>query len=67
MNYKIYVGTVQCYVAGPCFFKHFGRAEYDRNKPVLSQRLQEQAQPIVDALNAGLITHEAANIKLDLI
>lgn len=34
---------------------HFGRAQYDRDLPILTDSLREQAQPIVDALNEGRI------------
>jgi hypothetical protein len=60
MNYSIGIGTVQPYISGPDFFQHFGRAAYDRNIPVLSDSLREQAEPIVAALNYGEISHERA-------
>lgn len=67
MNYYFMEGTVQPIVVSkdPHFFHHFGRPEYDRNKPVLSDYLREQAQPIVDKLNAGTITREEAKKLLD--
>lgn len=71
MRYVLTCGTVQCYVARtggsvtPLWIHHFGRVEYDRDKPVLSDRIHKQAQPIVDQLNAGSITQEQAVRLLD--
>lgn len=67
-RYYITTGTVQCYVKGPALFMHhFGRAEYDISKPVLSETLLSQAQPIVDLLNTGDITETDAKALLDKI
>lgn len=53
-------GTVQCYVLreSPWLMHFFGRAEYQREKPVMSDSIRSQAQPIVDAMNSGTITVE---------
>ena len=67
MKYAICEGYVQCFVASDSFMHHFGRAEYDRNRPVLSESLREQAQPIVDRLNDGSMSHEEAKAMLDKI
>ncbi len=68
-TFKIYEGTVQCYVARckPFYMKHFGRPEYDRTKPVLSDRIRHQAHPVVDGLNNGTLTIEEAEKQLDKI
>lgn len=73
MVYHLTWGTVQCYVhrpgdhETPMFLHFFGRAEYDRNKPVLSESLRKQAEPIVDQLNCGEITEDEAKKALDKI
>jgi len=70
MRYTITHGTVQAYVAG---FKtspsihHFGRPQYDRAIPILTDSLRDQAQPIVDMLNAGTISEATARSMLDKI
>jgi hypothetical protein len=46
---------------------HFGRAEYLRELPVLSDSIKKQAQPIVDQLNSGEITEAKAVTKLKKI
>ncbi len=70
-TYRLCTGGVQCYVAG---FKttistsgiyHFGAPEYDSKRPILSESKHEQAQPIVDALNAGTMTEAEAMKQLD--
>ena len=62
-------GTVQPYVCRetPFAMHHFGRCEYDRNKPVLSDSLRQQGQAVCDALNAGEIDWETAKKRLDKI
>lgn len=68
-TYFLSTGTVQCVVCrdSPFYVRHFGRAQYDRDKPVLSDYIREQARPIVDRLNAGELTIEAAEKLLDRI
>ena len=72
-KFRITTGTVQCMVVRmgdetlPLLSHHFGRPEYDREKPILSDSLREQAQPIVDALNANTLDWETAKKKLDRI
>jgi hypothetical protein len=51
----------------PFLCHHFGRPEYDRNLPILSDRIKKQAQPIVDALNDGTLDLETAKKRLDKI
>lgn len=68
---KFYLGagTVQPVISRmtPFYCKHFGRAEYDRERPVVSDSIRKQAQPIVDALNNGTMTIAEAEKKLDNI
>ncbi len=67
MKYSISCGTVQPYVTGFSTspgIQHFGRAEYDRNLPVLSDSLRAQAAPIVAELNAGTISENEARKRL---
>lgn len=71
--YKLTAGTVQAMVCGKgsdlstLFTHHFGRAQYDRSKPILTERLAAKAQPIVDALNAGTMSEVDARTELDKI
>lgn len=53
-------GTVQAYVSRnrPWFMKHFGKAEYRCDHPVLSEERRARAQPIIDRMNAGELTPE---------
>ncbi len=73
MKYILYEGTVQAvaFRQGDAhtnmFSHHFGRAEYDKNKPVISDSIRTQAQPIIDKLNAGEITEDDARKLLDQI
>ncbi len=67
MKHEIRTGTVQAYVTGfttSPYIQHFGRAEYDRNLPILSDSLKEQAEPIVSDLNDGTITEDEARKRL---
>jgi hypothetical protein len=68
-RFHLGAGTVQPLVSRstPWFCHHFGRAEYDRDKPVVSDSIRQQAQPIIDELNAGTLTIEEAKVKLDKI
>lgn len=71
--YRLSTGTLQPVVFRegtktiPMFLYHFGRAEYDRDKPVLPDALRERAQPIVDKLNSGEILEDEAKKMLDRI
>lgn len=60
-------GTVQAFVVRerPWFHRAFGKAEYDRNKPVLSDARRERAQPIVDRMNAGEVSPDEGMALLD--
>lgn len=62
-------GTVQWMVhrQRPWYMKHFGHPQYDKHKPVLTDSIREQAQPIVDALNTGQISIAEAEKQLDKI
>lgn len=51
----------------PWLMHFFGRAEYQREKPVMSDSIRSQAQPIVDAMNSGTITVEDGLRQLDEI
>lgn len=68
-GYRLSTGTVQtmlvCESPFCCF--HFGAAQYDRNKPILTDSIRSQAQPIVDELNAGDITLDEAKDRLEKI
>jgi len=72
-KYYLTAGTVQPSVVRigdiehRLFSHHFGRAEYDKYKPVISESIRAQAQPIVDQLNAGMITEAEAIAALDKI
>lgn len=68
-QYYITAGTVQCFACckNPFWMHHFGRAEYQRELPVMTDSLREQAQPIMDQLNAGTITTKEAEKLLDKI
>jgi hypothetical protein len=65
--YKVFTGNVQGYVAnsnGDGIFQHFGKPEYDINKPVISDRIRKLAQGIVDQLNKKMISEDEAVKKL---
>lgn len=49
------------------FMYHFGRAEYDRTKPIISESIRKQAQPIIDKLNSGELDEKEAINLLDRI
>lgn len=68
-KYYLGAGTVQPVVGrdSPFFLFHFGRAEYQRDLPIVTDSIRTQAQPIVDALNAGTITQDEAIEKLKAI
>jgi len=66
-EFTIRAGTVQPFVSGfstSPFIQHFGRAEYDRNIPVLSDSLREKAEPIVLALNDRSISEDEGRNRL---
>lgn len=69
--YFLCAGTVQPYVASdgdsPYFCFHFGFAEYERDKPVVKDHHRKEAQPIIDKLNAGELSHEEAKDLLSKI
>jgi hypothetical protein len=67
--YGLGIGTVQCYLGRerPWVMHFFGRAEYSRDRPILSDSIRSQAQPIVDALNAGTMSLSDALLALDCI
>lgn len=67
MKYGISYGTVQAYVTGfstSPYIQHFGRTQYDRNLPILTDSLRAQAAPIVAELNAGTIGEDEARKRL---
>lgn len=65
-QWRVSHGTVQCYVIRPepHAMIFYGRAEYDRDKPVMNDSLREQGQAVCDALNAGEITETEAQERL---
>lgn len=68
---KFYIseGGVQCYIARstPFTMIHYGRVEYDRDKPILTESLRRQGQEICDKLNAGEMTLNTAKVLLSKI
>lgn len=70
-RYEVSHGTVQCYIInqgeGEFYMHHFGRAEYDRNKPVLTKSLHDQGMVVCQKLNSGEISENEANKILDAI
>lgn len=68
-QFIVAAGTVQCYIArsDPFFMQHYGRAEYDRDKPVMSDRMREQGNAVCILLNNQLIDIEQAKKILDKI
>ncbi len=68
-TYYLSAGTVQPYIRRntPFYMKHFARAEYDSQKPVISKSIREQVTPLLDKLNQGMITIEEFEKKLDRI
>lgn len=62
--YYVAAGTVQPMVMSdnsiPHFCVHFGRPQYDRRQPVLTDDYRGKAQSICDQLNRGEITPEKA-------
>lgn len=68
-TYWLTTGTVQPMARSdsPWWCYHFGHAQYDRDKPILTDSIRAQAQPIIDALNAGTMTREEAEKELDKI
>lgn len=65
-QWRVSHGTVQCYVIRdqPHAMIFFGRAEYDRNQPVLSASLKQQGQAVCDDLNSGRIDEDEARQQL---
>jgi hypothetical protein len=68
-SYYLTSGTVQAVVAShdTSFYVHFGRAEYQQEKPVVSKSIRRQAQPVIDGLNSGEISENEAKILLEKI
>lgn len=64
--WKLGVGTVQCYIAGgqPFDLIHYGRPEYQRDYPIMTDSLQAQGQAVCDKLNSGDMTAEEARTAL---
>lgn len=69
VGYWLSTGTVQPIARcdSPFWCYHFGHAQYDRDKPILTDSIRQQAEPIITALNAGDITREEAEKELDKI
>lgn len=68
-KFHIETGTVRCYIARdkPFYMRHFGRAEYDSKKPVMSDSLRDKGTKICDALNNKTMTIAEAEKALDAI
>lgn len=70
MRYIVAAGSVRPLIVRhgdrttPMFMEYFGRAEYDREKPILSESLRTQGQTICDDLNSGAIDEEEARRRL---
>jgi hypothetical protein len=66
-KFYLCAGTVRPYVyrEKPWFMAHFGCAEYERDKDVLSDEQEARAQPIVDRMNSGELTPEAGMVLLN--
>lgn len=66
MRYTVAAGTVQPYIrrigdkSAPLFTHHFGFAQYDRRRMVLTPYLRERGQKVCDMLNAGQINEDEA-------
>lgn len=70
MFFQINIGVVQPYIVdvdSSDNFYHFGRAEYDKNKSVLSETDRKKAQDVCDALNDNELTYKDAQKILDKI
>lgn len=68
-QWRVSRGTVQCYIIRPepHAMIFFGCAEYDREKPVMTDSLREQGQAVCDALNARQITETEAIEQLSKV
>lgn len=70
-KYKFGIGTLQPFIYKPDDLSMpsmwFGLPEYDSRKPVFSDSLRRQAQPILDALNNGTMTEDDARERLKAI
>lgn len=70
-KHKFYLGsgTVQPYIGRATPFLHhgFGMAQYDRDKPVVTESVRRQVQPILDLMNAGDMTQEDGLAAIDNI
>ena len=67
--YHVREGSLQPMVVNmdPFFLCHYGPAQYDRDKPILTESLREQGQSVCDRLNAGEISEEEAEVLLSKI
>lgn len=72
-KYKVSQGSVQACIIRrgdgntPLTMIHFGLAEYDSRKSVLTERRREQGQKVCDALNAGEIDEQEARRQLSRV
>lgn len=66
-KFYISIGTVQPYVVRrkPWFMRHWGLAEYERDKPVLSEGRFRRALPIVEKMNSGELSPEEGMAALE--
>ena len=64
--YNVDIGTVQCmiYQHTPNITIHYGRAEYDKHKPILTDSLKKQGEAICDLLNSKVLKLEEARLIL---
>ncbi len=68
VKYSLSSGTVQSFVRGFTsvpYLEFFGIAQYESDKPILTDRLREAAEPIVADLNSGAITEDEGRSRLD--
>ena len=66
-KYRLTCGVVQAYVVGFTsvpYLEFFGAAQYESDKPILTDRLREWAEPIIADLNSGAITEEEGRNRL---
>ena len=70
-KYIFGIGTVQPFIYKPddlsIPFLWFGAPQYEVSKPAFTDSQREQAQPILDALNAGTMTEDEAREQLATI
>ena len=68
-KFRLSHGVVQPYIVRdqPWYMYHFGPAQYDSAKPIITDYVRERSKPVIDALNDGKITSILAEKLLDKI